>query len=123
MILSIALLILSGLAKAVMDLSSEGALNLKPEDYWIKSRSWTRKWKLHENGVTITNKEAFPGSSTVFVFLTDGWHLSQFVFLNSLIIGTVLLCQHSNFWISLLVASVVPRVVFEITYRVLKGNL
>lgn len=39
------LLFISGFAKAVMDLSSEGKIKFKPSRYWIKSMSSPNKWK------------------------------------------------------------------------------
>jgi hypothetical protein len=44
--------------------------------------SWRNKWK---NG-NKEEGEAFLGSSTLFVFTTDAWHLMQFVQLNTLFI-------------------------------------
>ena len=77
--LALGLVVLAAIAKAIMDLSSEGALPWNAA-VWDKGKSWRRKWK---NGDPELG-ERFPGSSTVFVFVTDGWHFSQFVFLNSL---------------------------------------
>jgi hypothetical protein len=39
--------------------------------------SWRNKYKNHDPA----QGERFPGSTTIFVFTTDLWHLSQFVFL------------------------------------------
>ena len=66
------LLGLSAFFNALMDLSSEGYF----KGWWDKNTGAENKWKLgrKENG------EAFPLSSTVLVFLTDGWHLFQFLF-------------------------------------------
>lgn len=51
----------------------------KNQQYFNPAISWKNKWKIvNEKAI-----EAFPGSSTVFVFLTDFFHLCQFVFLNS----------------------------------------
>lgn len=70
------------------------ALNRFKRAYWNKSEGWLFKWKLDEDGERILNdkkrwyylwrftpkyKERFWGSSTAFVFLTDGWHLLQFI--------------------------------------------
>lgn len=42
--------------------------------FWDANLSWCNKWLNCELG-----KELFWGSSTVFVFLTDGWHLAKFL--------------------------------------------
>lgn len=70
------LLFISGFAKAVMDLSSEGKIKFKPSRYWIKSMSSTNKWKDGDK----RKGEKFFGSSRWFVSLTDAWHVFGFVF-------------------------------------------
>jgi len=75
-ILSIILPILSGFAKAVMDLSEEGKIKFKPSRYWIKSMSSPNKWKDGDP----RKGEKFFGSSRWFVSLTDAWHVFGFVF-------------------------------------------
>ena len=77
MILSALLIALASAAKAIMDLSAEGKLKWKPSDYWLKNDSWFRKWKP-PYGLNI---ERWPTSSTITCFLTDAWHLAQFIFL------------------------------------------
>lgn len=47
------------------------------EMFWNPDISWRNKWKNGDPG----QGERFPGSSTVFVFLTDGWHMLQFLML------------------------------------------
>jgi hypothetical protein len=119
MIPPLILLILAGAAKAVQDLAVIGALNWGP--FWNELEAWKYKWKRDSNGQPIIPlEEVFLGSSTVFVFTRSGFHAAQFVFLNSLIVGTVLITQHFNIWFSLLAASAVPRVTFEIVYRQIK---
>lgn len=49
--------------------------------FWNPNTSWVNKWSIGEGGVPIVGKERFWGSSTVFVSLTDGWHLTKFVWL------------------------------------------
>ena len=70
------LLFISGFAKAVMDLSSEGKIKFKPSRYWIKSISSPNKWKDGDS----RKGEKFFGSSRWFVSLTDAWHVFGFVF-------------------------------------------
>lgn len=48
----------------------------------MKSEGWKNKWK---NGDRAQG-ERFPGSSTFFVAYTDGWHLSQMFFLETLFV-------------------------------------
>lgn len=75
-ITAVLLSILSGFAKAVMDLSEEGKIKFKPSRYWIKSMSSPNKWKDGDP----RKGEKFFGSSRWFVSLTDAWHVFGFVF-------------------------------------------
>lgn len=52
--------------------------------------SWKNKWK---NG-NKEEGEIFKGSSTIFVFVTDLWHLMQFIQLNSLFLLSVVFLLH-----------------------------
>jgi hypothetical protein len=64
-------------------------------NYWNPAVSWSNKWKMQSTmdlayfvkdskGKTL---EKFRGSSTIFVWLTDAFHLFQFIFLNSLFLA------------------------------------
>ena len=83
-ILSVVFTILSGICKAVMDLSEENKLKFDNKFFWIKAYSWKNKWKLSENREPIIENgkyvERFWGSSRWFVSLTDAWHVFGFVF-------------------------------------------
>ena len=45
--------------------------------FWDHSTAWKNKWKQGDP----KNGERFPGSSTSFVTLMDGWHLVKFLWL------------------------------------------
>ncbi len=72
-------------------------------------QSWVRKYKYYCSSINgmvmftpikepnwyyklfkIDFEEKFPGSATIFVFLTDAMHLFQFLFFNFLTLGIVL---------------------------------
>ena len=88
-ITAVLLSIISGFSKAICDLSEEGKLKFNPENYWLKSKSWRSKYK--QNNPILGAK--FLGSTTVFVALTDAWHLFDLVPNNHLII--FLFCPRS----------------------------
>jgi len=74
MIIILLLLIISGVSKSICDVSASNYYYSKlPQNpyYWCKSMSYRNKWK---NG-DIKQGEAFLGSSTFLVLLTDAWHL------------------------------------------------
>lgn len=74
-ILSIVFSVISGFAKAIMDLSEEGKLKFKKKSFWIKELSYINKWKNGDK----KQGEKFFGSSRWFVSLTDAWHLFGFI--------------------------------------------
>lgn len=86
--------------------------------FWNPLYSWRNKWKSG----TPQSGEAFWGSSTFFVFLTDGWHLTQFVFNRFWQLGiTLALVAHLEwgFWRFLLVYAIIGvaySIVFELFY-------
>jgi hypothetical protein len=84
---------------------------------WNPVVSWRNKWK---NG-DPRQGERFLGSSTVFVFLTDAWHLSQFFFLNSLFAAAYFYEPGRLAIAEILLARAVFGLVFELSYRFLKS--
>ena len=45
--------------------------------WWNPAVSWENKWKIDADGSVMTGFDRFPGSSTVFVFVTDGYHATR----------------------------------------------
>jgi hypothetical protein len=79
-ILVLILVFICGTTNAVMDTlahhySVSIFANLDTQ-FWDGTVSWCNKWKNCEAG-----NEAFLFSSSVFSFLTDGWHLAKFMYL------------------------------------------
>jgi hypothetical protein len=95
-------LIVSAIGKAVMDtlrfhfsgsVFSKHACNI----FVDPSVSWENKYR---NG-DPDQGERFPGSTTIFVFTTDLWHLSQFLFLR--LFFAAIICYHLSPGASVLV--------------------
>ena len=73
-LITFGLVFLAGMAKAVMDASSENRFGNK----WMnKGESWPNKYDFNILGIKIPKRI----SSTILVFLTDGWHFFQEIFL------------------------------------------
>lgn len=74
------LMILAGASDAINNVISfkwhefKKAFPTASQNYWWPSKSYQNKWK----GGKRENGERFLGSSTVFVAVSDGWHLSRF---------------------------------------------
>jgi hypothetical protein len=125
-------LVIAGVAKALMDRSAEGALPWDPM-FWYKDASWRSKWFIGPGGflepsnwptwfpaaIKPKYRERFLFSSTLFVGLTDGWHLMQLLFINSLFAASLTLLPLKT----VLIGRLIFGVSFEIPYRLLKkGN-
>lgn len=82
--------ILAAVCNAVMDILAhkykQSIFSKWNRQYWDPSVSHRNKYKNH----VISKEPKFFGSTTFLVFLTDGWHLFQFLS-NSFIIVSIIL--------------------------------
>jgi hypothetical protein len=94
------LFFLAGLAEGTMDrLQFRLPLLIKHKwighHFWDPRVSWKNKWKWQNKAsalgypIPMKKGEKFPLSSTVLVFLTDGWHLLKW-FRNRFIDGAII---------------------------------
>jgi hypothetical protein len=74
----ILLLIIAGIANALMDYLQFHYYSLN--QFWNPRLSWRNKYKCGEKKYGAK----FPLSTTVLVFITDGWHLMQFICFSAL---------------------------------------
>lgn len=93
--------------------------------WWNPGISHINKWQIYDDGVIKRNEkgkriEKFPGSSTIFVWLTDAFHLFQFLFLNSLILalslmadGKIVYSFQVQWWEAFIGIRIIYAVVFE----------
>lgn len=118
-------LIIAGIGKAVMDtlqfhFSSSVFKKLKGNYFWDPSISWKNKYKNKDP----KQGEAFPGSTTIFVFVTDAWHFFQFLFLRFIFAAMVLLglfarlspWSWGNVYLDLLTAYIALSIIFGLTF-------
>ncbi|WP_125077717.1 hypothetical protein [Rufibacter latericius] len=83
--------------------------------FWNPQISWSAKWK---NG-DPKQGEAFPLSSTVLVFLTDGWHLFNFIQYTCLTLALVVFKLQEpmvSLWVDVALMAILFRVVFQFCY-------
>lgn len=85
------LIFISGVAKACMDTLQFHYYNSKFDngklnEFLNPQFSWKNKYKNGDK----EQGERFFGSTTIFSFLTDGWHLFQSIFLTTLFASIVL---------------------------------
>lgn len=130
------LIILAAILNVIMDWSSEGKLS----GYWNKAEGWKYKYKgwVRTGNNKWTNKitntrywyylglfkttypERFPFSTTILVFLTDGWHLCQFLYNRTWQLAIVLLLNPPHPLIMYLFIGAIYGMVFEFIYRIKK---
>lgn len=112
-ILSVVFSILSGLFKAVCDLSEEGNIKGNPL-FWHKNKSWQNKWKNGDK----KQGEKFFGSSRWFVLFTDAWHLFGLLFRLSFIVTYTSIGMLANVSYSYLFGVLVAYVIFAISFHI-----
>lgn len=93
LLILIIVLIISAIGKAVMDVVrfhfGRSIFKRYTGSYFFDpTLSWLNKYR--DRNPTLG--ERFSGSTTVFVFITDLWHLAQFIFLRSIFAVVVLFC-------------------------------
>lgn len=126
MILLFTYVFLAGVCKAIMDTLQfhydESIFESPNDNYWDASLSWSRKYKGREK----KNGEAFWGSTTIFVFLTDGWHLFQSLFLGFIFLSVVTYNPILNYeikWLSMLFDYFLLRGIFGIAFTLFYDKL
>ena len=75
--------------------------------FWNPIESWKNKWKED------LKTEKFIGSSTLFVFTTDAWHLFKFFRNTSLFIGLPLIAIGD---MNVILSAVIGRVLYGLTF-------
>lgn len=85
------LVLIAGMAKGISDAlqfhyDTSFAAEFENRDWWDPSTSWTTSVQSMDGpevakyeGGDPKNGAAFPGSTTIFVFMTDAWHLFQMI--------------------------------------------
>lgn len=84
------------------------------DSFMDPSVSWINKYKSNTD---LTPR--FFGSTTFLVFITDGWHLAQFFFLNTFFIALILYSPVviiSNWWMNMILNFLLLRSVFGIGF-------
>ena len=85
--------------------------------FWNPIESWKNKWK------DDLKTEKFLGSSTIFVFTTDAWHLFKFFRNISLFIGLPLITFGEYYlFIQIIIARIVYGLMFTLYFDVILVN-
>ena len=118
-LIAFVLIAFAGIAKAFQDGCKN---NLFPKQWtWMNERTGWRnkyKWEKPTSGeIEFMVGPAFPGATTFLVWITDGWHFFQMLFLWSFAYGNYLLELR---WYWVIITGIAMRVIFEVTYTIIK---
>ena len=81
--------------------------------FWNSEYSWQNKWRDGKPELG----EDYPFSSTLFVFLTDGWHLMQFIFLNTIFLALFFVSLQDFSLREAIVHLILLRALFGVTFE------
>ena len=117
--LTILFVILFAVCNAIMDVLqfrySTSVFKSMSAAYWDPKLSWKNKWK---NG-NSNEGENFIGSSTIFVFMTDAWHLAKSLMLLFICLAIVFYSPMFGLIIDFLIIRVLIGLTFELFWRIL----
>jgi len=114
-IIGFILIVLSGLFEAIMDKLQfhfyKSIFILKEnQQFWNPELSWKNKYK--EDLIT----EKFIGSKTIFVFLTDAWHIFKMLRTITLFISISIISYNCDTPIELIIYVSICRILFGISF-------
>lgn len=122
--LSILFLALAGMCNAVMDKINfhwdECIFKGSKLDWWANPEvSYKNKWKNNSNSF---DGEKFPGSSTVFVWVTDLWHFAQsfmitFFVLSTLFYGDGIISVFDTTWVNMVCDLIILKGAFSLSFE------
>jgi len=115
--ISILLMIFAGVCNSFMDVlktrfNKSVFLGKKPSSWIDPAMSWPNKWKNGDK----SQGERFLGSSTVFVWLTDLWHLCKMLMLLGIVVSIVFYVPIIAWWIDWFILYCAFTIPFEIFY-------
>jgi len=115
--LSILCFILSGAAEAVMDklqfhYHKSIFSDFKNQTFWNPLMSWKNKYKNNDPSMG----EKFFGSKTIFVGLTDAWHLFKLIRNLFIFIGIFFISIGTNKILIVFIFVVIIRIMFGLSF-------
>jgi hypothetical protein len=130
-ILIAVLLAAAGACNGVMDAINFHPAKFKNSNFWNNTVSWENKYKKVNGELVQPLQPRFLGSTAVFVFVTDGWHLMKFLYQGLIRAALVVLASWAfslswkrlykvGFWVAIwFVLAGVQAVGFHSTYTLI----
>ena len=115
-ILGLLFVVAASIAEAIMDKTqfhydkSIFSQDKYKQTFWNPNLSWVNKWKDNSG-----KEEKFLGSSSIFVFTTDAWHLFKFFRNTFLFIGLPLLSFGS---MNIILAAILARIIYGLVFTI-----
>ena len=116
--------ILAGICNAIMDKIlfhwDRSIFKGSKWEWWANPEiSYRNKWKNNSN---CEGGEKFPGSSTIFVWITDLWHFAQsfmitFCILGAIFYGEGMVSLFETNWINSLLDLVIYKALFSLSFE------
>ena len=87
---------------------------LKIYKWFDPDYSWRNKYK---EGI-VSKGEKFKGSTSIFVFVTDCWHFSQFIQLNALFLFAVSFSYYNQnkSFIEIILSLIIARIIYGLNF-------
>ena len=122
--LSILFLALAGMCNAIMDKINfhwdDSIFKGSKLEWWANPDvSYKNKWKNNSNSL---GGEKFPGSSTVFVWVTDLWHFAQSFMITFFVLGTLfygdgIVTIFGSNWINMVCDLIILKGAFSLSFE------
>lgn len=115
---------LAGIAEAHMDTLQfhfyRSRFSSFNHSFWNPEISWKNKYKLNDPRYGAK----FPGSTTIFVFITDGWHLMKF-FRNIFIFTGLFFALYQNYsnLTNIIIITLLSRTVYGVGFSAFMNRL
>jgi hypothetical protein len=116
--ISAVLILFASLFKGIMDTLKfrfYKSIFYKPAAKWyrfVEPDSWKNKYRHRD----VKHGRAFFLSTTVLVFVTDAWHLAQFVMKASFILAVVFYQPVFTWYFDFIIYSIIFSAIFELTF-------
>lgn len=119
-------------AYTITQLIIHGKLKWADRGFWSVNGDWKYEWMTIQRQkvkvaapnnwyyrlTKVKYKERFPGSATIFVFVTDGYHLLQFFFKAFIVAAIVTYTRYFGYY-DAIIYFVIFGIHFTIRYRAL----
>jgi len=118
--ISLILLILGGIFSACVDVLrfrwNTSIFRNWPNQLWVNPNfSWRNKWKDGDP----EKGEKFLGSSTIFVWLTDFWHLCKFIMILLFVGSIVFYNPMIVWWLDIIILYCSFTIIFELFFSII----